>query len=252
MIETVKWESNRTEPILRKSSLFNSYKEIVYKIRGKEHYIPDSHLILLDHDEYRINNNKFKSFYTYRLTEHAYGILINVRRSRILVLDLDNKDLQSILKLIDFLLQCNQICGIDLIQSSNISYKKHWHIHAELYKEYDLLPFYTELGLSINIVCIGHIRNMVNKNFGVLRVSQKFKPIGYDTNTIPILVKSFRKLDGKWTQCIPIKDRTSDNYRFSLRRINNGHNTTKQKSKGEESAETSSRDDSICFFDPNS
>ena len=171
---------------------------------------------VISHDDYRISNNIFNKFDIYDKYIYAYGIMFDILQSNLVVLDIDNKPITYMMKLVEKLLQQEQIDGLDLIQSSQDC----WHISMSLLKDYNLMTFYIQLQES-NIGCGGFIKYALLRRFVIVRVSQKFIGTHSDDTTIPTIKKCFRKIDNVWIQVVPLLDKEPEKpkkqARFSLR-----------------------------------
>lgn len=161
-------------PIIYKSSNKNSYSEIVYlHDKNSDGYgLKDRNRYLVDHSQYRIGINTFKSFKPkndprFDAIPYAFGIATNMNYTNLLFLDFDDVKEDKIENLARTLLIKNtNINEIDVIISSLNNY----HIIIELD------GFYNTMNSIQNIpgLCSGFYNINVTYREQILRVSKKF------------------------------------------------------------------------------
>jgi hypothetical protein len=153
---------------------------------------------------------------------YAYGININLCYTDIIVLDIDDvyNDYTVVSKLKELKLRYNfkDLTKIELVQTSTAilpaeiygspydipnrpvlsttlkTNNYHAYLYFDSYK--DRRQEFNDAGKIINI-CPGFVRNIVNTNSMVIRVSKKFNVLE-NTNLIPIL--KYSKVDNEWKE----------------------------------------------------
>ena len=221
-LSKVQWTNCSTTVIV--SSICSEYiEEIIYPI-SLIPYVFIEKLIKVNHSDYKISEGNFKPYPHIDNNNYAYGLKINLIYSKYIFLDLDDATIQTIEDLVQIFIVNQSVLKIDIIQSSTSMIPNHYklHMYIELIKPYNVIPLYEKLRQPKYFnagICGGFLDCALTKKYSVLRVSQKFNNTNPKIDTYPKLLKSYRYLNDKWFEMIPIKQEQTQetNFNFSLR-----------------------------------